>query len=297
MTVINFKRENQCPPPPNLALNFFHQKTAKGLSNLVETALKFKHYQPQFFSVTFGAGGSSRDLTLAAVLAVRDATGIDTAPHISCIGSSKADISNLLEQYQKNNINRLVVLRGDMPADTKGHKGELRYANELVEFIREQTGNHFHIHVAAYPEYHPESSSPAKDFKHFKNKAASGANEAITQYFYNPDSFFELSDGCLEQGVSIDITPGIMPITNYKQLARFSDACGAEIPKWIRQKLAHFDSKNDNIGLQEFGEHAVTMLCETLLNNGAPGLHFYTLNKFEPTHHILQNLLLSRAQA
>ncbi len=276
-----------------LSFEFFPPRTEEGLTKLITAARKFVDYQPTFFSVTFGAGGSTRERTLETVLAIHQATRIDTAPHISCVGSSKADIADLLKTYQNHGINRLVVLRGDTPSGIHNN-GELRHADELVRFIREQTGDHFYLHVAAYPEYHPESDHPIQDFNHFKNKLQAGADEAITQYFYNPDAYFELIDTAVDHHIDAPITPGIMPITNYTQLARFSDACSAEIPRWIRQKLAYFHNKEDSIGLREFGEHVVTMLCETLLNNGASGLHFYTLNQFEPAHHILQNLLLSK---
>ncbi len=275
-----------------LSFEFFPPRSDAGLATIPSIANQFVEYQPDFFSVTFGAGGSTQQKTLETVQAVRHATSIDTAPHISCIGATHAGIREMILNYKQLGINRLVALRGDVPSGTH-NDGEFRHANELVKFIREETGSHFHISVGAYPEYHPQAKNPDADFNYFKQKVNTGADMAISQYFFNPDAYFEFCDNCITAGITTPIIPGIMPLTNYQQIARFSDTCGAELPKWIRQKLAYYDTKGDNMGLQEFGEHVVTQLCETLINNGVPGLHFYTLNKFEPTHHILQNLSLS----
>lgn len=273
----------------SLSCEFFPPRTPEGLVNLVKTAEGLSLHAPEFFSVTFGAGGSTQQRTLETVQAVKTATKINTTPHLSCINNSKAAIAELLHHYQQQGINRLVALRGDIPSGAH-NDGELRYANELVQFIRETTGDHFHLTVGAYPEYHPQAKNPQQDFEHFANKVRAGANMAITQYFFNPDAYLAFVDRCQAAKLSIPIIPGIMPITNYQQLARFSDTCGAEIPRWIRQKLAYYDAKEDNASLQAFGEAVVTRLCQTLLEQGAPGLHFYTLNKREPTEALISNL-------
>jgi methylenetetrahydrofolate reductase (NADPH) len=276
----------------HISFEFFPPRTEAGVAAIPSIANHLMEYQPDFFSVTFGAGGSTQQKTLETVQTIRHATSTPTAPHISCIGATRERIREMILNYRQLGIDRLVVLRGDVPPGTQV-EGDFRYANELLSFIREETGSYFHISVGAYPEYHPQATSPDADFDFFKQKVHAGANMAITQYFFNPDAYFEFLDNCAIAGLNIPVIPGIMPLTNYQQIARFSDICGAEIPKWIRQKLAHYDAKGDTFGLQEFGEHVITQLCETLVNNGAPGLHFYTLNKFEPTHHILQNLSLS----
>lgn len=278
-----------------LSFEFFPPKDDAGLAKLLGTAKQLAGYGPEFFSVTFGAGGSTQQRTLDTVKAVMEATNVPTAPHISCIGSTKVRILDMLKTYQEAGINRLVALRGDIPSGMVDY-GEFAYANELVEFIRTQTGDHFHLSVAGYPEYHPQANSPLDDLSHFMHKCKAGANQAITQYFYNPDAYFYFVDSCRENGVETPIVPGIMPITNYKQLARFSDMCKAEIPRWIRERLAYYDSKDDRVSLREFGEQVITLQCETLLNNGAPGLHFYTLNKADAIDHVLQNLMLSSIQ-
>lgn len=275
-----------------ISFEFFPPKNTEGNTELLKTAEQFARYTPDFYSVTFGAGGVDQSKTHDTVSVLQDGQPHPVVPHISCIGSTKDRIKALVNRYKEEGIQRLVVLRGDLP-EGDSSPGELLYASDLVALIREETGNHFHISVAAYPEYHPESKNPGVDLQHFIQKTKQGADQAITQYFYNPDAYFFFVDSCRENGVDIPIVPGIMPITNYKQLARFSDRCLAEIPRWIREKLAYLDARGDRVGLKEFGEQVVTLLCETLLNNGAPGLHFYTLNRFEPTHHILQNLMFS----
>ncbi|MBL1293861.1 MAG: methylenetetrahydrofolate reductase [NAD(P)H], partial [Thiotrichales bacterium] len=243
--------------------------------------------EPEFFSVTFGAGGSTRDNTLECVSSINSATGIEVAPHLSCIGSTQQSISELLEIYKQQGIKRIVALRGDMPSGMRD-PGEINYANELVEFIRKTTGDHFHIEVAAYPEFHPQARSAQEDVANFKRKVDAGADSALTQYFFNADAYFRFLDDCSAAGIDIPIVPGIMPITNYIQLARFSDACGAEIPRWIRQRLEGFG--NDMESLRAFGTDIMTELCATLLEGDAPGLHFYTMNQTRATLAIWQQL-------
>jgi methylenetetrahydrofolate reductase (NADPH) len=236
--------------------------------------------------VTFGAGGSTRDRTMETVLEIQ-AQGFDAAPHISCVSSSKEDIRNLLAEYRARDIRHLVALRGDLPSGEVS-VGEFRYANELVEFIRQETGDWFEIEVAAYPEFHPEARSPAADLEHFKRKVDAGADAAITQYFYNVDAYFKFMDQCASLGIDIPVVPGVMPIYNYTQLARFSGVCGAEIPRWLRLRLQ--DCGDDLASLRALGTDVVTNLCEQLLAGGAPGLHFYTLNQAGIISTIVQRL-------
>ena len=272
---------------PTYSFEFFPPKTADGIAKLAETSGSLATLNPGFFSVTFGAGGSTRDRTFETVTNIQKNSGIETAPHLSCIGSTRENIREMLSGYQKNNIRRMVALRGDMPSGMV-EAGEFRHANELVTFIREETGDHFHIEVAAYPEYHPQATSPDKDLANFKRKVKAGANSAITQYFYNPDAYLRFIDRCNQAGIDIPIVPGIMPITNYHQLARFSDACGAEIPRWIRKRLESYGEDLESI--RAFGEEVVTNLCSQLVEQGAPGLHFYTLNRDKPSLAIWSNL-------
>jgi methylenetetrahydrofolate reductase (NADPH) len=272
---------------PAYSFEFFPPKTEDGINKLAATSKALAAVQPRFFSVTFGAGGSTRDRTFETVISLQKNSGIDTAPHLSCISSTRENIREMLNGYRDRGINHIVALRGDMPSGM-GEAGEFRYANELVAFIREETGDHFHIEVAAYPEYHPQASSPDKDLENFKRKVDAGASSAITQYFYNPDAYFRFIDRCNSVNINIDIVPGVMPITNYYQLARFSDACGAEIPRWIRKRLEAYGENLESI--RAFGEEVVTSLCAQLLEKGAPGLHFYTLNRAAPALAIWNNL-------
>jgi methylenetetrahydrofolate reductase (NADH) len=267
---------------------FFPPKTEKGMEKLLSTSKTLKaELKPEFFSVTFGAGGSTRDRTFDAVSKIIEHTGVATAPHLSCIGTTKPEILEILNRYKEQGINRLVALRGDMPSGMVT-AGELHYANELITFIREETGDHFHIEVAAYPEFHPLSESPKKDLEFFKQKMDAGADSAITQYFYNVDAYYQFIDDCELMGIDKPIVPGIMPITNYTNLARFSDACGAEIPRWIRKRLQDFH--DDTESLKAFGKDVVTDMCQRLLDNGAPGLHFYSMNQTEATLSIWNDL-------
>ena len=274
-------------PGPAYSFEFFPPKTEDGINKLAATSRALAAVQPRFFSVTFGAGGSTRDRTFETVISLQKNSGIDTAPHLSCISSTRENIREMLNGYRDRGINHIVALRGDMPSGM-GEAGEFRYANELVAFIREETGDHFHIEVAAYPEYHPQATSPDKDLENFKRKVDAGASSAITQYFYNPDAYFRFIDRCNSVNINIDIVPGVMPITNYYQLARFSDACGAEIPRWIRKRLEAYGENLESI--RAFGEEVVTSLCAQLLEKGAPGLHFYTLNRAAPALAIWNNL-------
>jgi len=241
---------------------------------------------PAYFSVTYGAGGSTKDGTKQAVIDIR-AKGSDVAPHLSFGGDSADKIEALLSEYKNANVTRVVALRGDMPSGMGGSV-RLTYANELVDFIREKTGDHFHIEVAAYPEVHPDSRSVESDLNFFKAKVDAGANSAITQYFYNPAAYFNFIDACEKKGVSIPIIPGIMPISNFQTLVRFSDMCGADIPRWIRKNLEYY--QDDKESLKSFGHEVVLQLCQDLLTGGAPGLHFYTLNQSKPTIRLWRDL-------
>lgn len=275
-----------------ISCEFFPPRTEAGLNALTEVCKSLGRLNPEFYSVTYGASGSEQNNTKDAILKMREATAIDSAPHITCVGSSKSKIAALLDDYQAQGISRLVALRGDLPADNKD-LGEFTYAADLIEFIRQHSGDHFHLEVACYPETHPEAKTPGTDLSHFMEKINKGANSAITQYFFNPDAFFDFMDNVNKKGVDIPVIPGIMPITNYKGLTRFSDACGAEIPRWIRLKLEQY--QDDEVSLNQFGADVVTALCDKLLAGGAPGLHFYTMNKADPTLKIWDNLNLQKA--
>ncbi len=281
--------ESQRLHPRTFSFEFFPPKTPEGLEKLRATRRQLAQLKPKFFSVTFGAGGSTRDRTLETVLQIQ-AEGSDASPHISCIASTRADIAATLALYKSHGIHHIVALRGDLPSGLASF-GELRYASELVRFIREQTGDWFTIEVACYPETHPEARSPHDDVLNFRRKVEAGANAAITQYFFNADSYFYFIDECEAAGIKIPIVPGIMPIGNFSQLARFSDACGAEIPRWIRLRLQSFG--DDSASIRAFGLDVVTDLCDRLLSAGAPGLHFYTLNQAGLTSTIWQRLGLS----
>ena len=268
------------------SFEFFPPKTAEGMATLRDARAELAKFNPDFFSVTFGAGGSTRDRTMETVLDIQQ-QGLPAAPHISCISSSKEEIRGLLQAYQANGIKRLVALRGDLPSGEVS-TGDFRYASELVAFVRAETGQHFHIEVAAYPEFHPEAKSPAADVLNLKRKIDAGANSAITQYFYNADAYFHFIDQCAAAGINVPIVPGIMPIYNITQLARFSNVCGAEIPRWLRLRLEEYG--DDMASLRAFGIDVVTDLCETLRVFGAPSLHFYTLNRAGVIANIIGNL-------
>lgn len=268
------------------SFEFFPPKTDKGVANLRRVREQLARLEPRFFSVTFGAGGSTQERTFETVSEIQSA-GSEAAPHLSCIGSSREELGRMLDAYREQGISHIVALRGDMPSGMQ-EPGELRHANELVAFIREYSGDHFYIEVAAYPEFHPQADSATADLDHFKRKVEAGANAAITQYFYSAEAYFRFVDDCEARGLDLPIVPGIMPVTNYANLVRFSDACGAEIPRWMRLRLAGFG--DDSESLQAFGTEVVSAMCRELLEQGAPGLHFYTMNRTEPTLAIWKNL-------
>lgn len=268
------------------SIEFFPPKTPEGVEKLRETRRQLAQLHPKFFSVTFGAGGSTRDRTLETVLEIQG-EGLNAAPHLSCIGSTRENIREILDTYRSHGIHHIVALRGDLPSGM-AEPGEFRYACDLVEFIRKETGDWFEIEVAAYPETHPQARSYRDDLANFKRKVDAGANAAITQYFFNADAYFNFTEDCAELGVGIPIVPGIMPISNYAQLARFSAACGAEIPRWLAKKLEAWH--DDTPSIRAFGLDFVTGLCDRLLAGGAPGLHFYTLNQAGLTSTIWQRL-------
>ena len=274
------------------SFEFFPPKTSEGMEKLREARTKLAKFEPEFFSVTFGAGGSTRDRTMETVLEIQR-EGFGAAPHISCISSSKDEIRTLLHSYQNQGIKRLVTLRGDVPSGEVS-AGDFRYAAELVEFIRAETGNHFHIEVAAYPEFHPEARTPLADVQNLKRKQDMGADSAITQYFYNADAYFRFLDQCEASNITLPIVPGIMPIYNITQLARFSSICGAEIPRWLKMRLEAYG--DDMASLRAFGLDVVSELCETLLAKGVRSLHFYTLNQAGVISSILENISLDSPQ-
>ncbi|MEW8658020.1 MAG: methylenetetrahydrofolate reductase [NAD(P)H] [Candidatus Thiodiazotropha endolucinida] len=274
----------------NFSFELFPPKTEKGLENLKQNVAELNTKQPAYFSVTYGAGGSTRQRTFDTVEWLMDEQ-ITTAPHLSCIGANRDEILEILEHYKSIGIRRLVALRGDLPSGTGlGELGDLNHANQLVELIQETYPRLFHIEVAAYPEFHPQASSPEQDLIYFKRKVEAGADSAITQYFYNADAYFRFLDNCQKLQIDIPIVPGIMPITNFIQLARFSDACGTEIPRWLRKRLEGFG--DDLEAIRSYGTETVIRLCERLLEGGAPGLHFYTMNQAKPTLAIWQALSL-----
>jgi methylenetetrahydrofolate reductase (NADPH) len=277
---------------PLFSFEFFPPQTPEGMEKLAATRKQLAVLHPAFFSVTFGAGGSTQERTLQTVTQIKT-EGSTVAPHLSCVGSTRENIRTLLNVYRAQGVNRIVALRGDLPSGM-GSIGEFQYANELVEFIRAETGDHFHIEVAAYPEFHPQARSARDDLLNFKRKMNAGADAAITQYFYNADSYFYFVDQCRKMGITAPIVPGIMPIVKFSQLARFSEMCGAEIPRWMRKTLEGYG--DDNEAVQAFGLDAVTALCEKLLAGGAPGLHFYTLNQAAPSLAIWQRLGLGLAK-
>lgn len=268
------------------SFELFPPQTPEGIERLRATRRQLAQLEPAYFSVTYGAGVTTRERTLGVALEVQ-AEGQQVAPHLSCVASTRTSIREILEQYRKAGIRRLVALRGDLPSGV-AEAGEFRYASELVSFVRAEFGDCFHIEVAAYPEYHPQARSAQEDLRAFKRKVEAGANGAITQYFFNADAYFAFVEECEAMGIDVPIIPGIMPISRFSQLARFSDACGAEIPRWIRRKLEGFG--DDAASIRSFGLDVVTALCDRLLRGGAPGLHFYTLNQAGPTTTVWQRL-------
>ncbi|MCB1867966.1 MAG: methylenetetrahydrofolate reductase [NAD(P)H] [Gammaproteobacteria bacterium] len=273
------------------SFELFPPKTDAGMEKLKACVNRLQRLRPLYFSVTYGAGGSTQERTFETVDWLRQ-QGIGTAPHLSCVGSSKDQIRSILSHYMDKGIDRIVALRGDMPSGM-GAAGDFPHANDLVEFIRAETGDHFCITVAAYPEFHPQAPDALTDLKNFRRKVKAGANEAITQYFYSADAYFHFVANCEAMGMDLPIVPGIMPILNFAQLARFSDACGAEIPRWIRRRMQGFG--DDTTSIRAFGVEVVTELCQRLLDQGAPGLHFYTMNQSSAVEQIWANLKLSES--
>ncbi len=277
------KKENKAEL---FSFEFYPPKTEEGEKNLEQVHCDLAKLNPEFFSVTFGAGGSTRDKTYDTVVKIQK-NGVSAAPHLSCVASTKDNIREILQKYKEHGVSKIVALRGDLPSGMMS-AGEFHYANELVEFIRNETGDHFQIQVAAYPEVHPQAQNAQEDFVNFKRKVDAGADAVITQYFYNAEAYFYFVDKCEKAGIHIPIVPGIMPITNYSQLFRFSDMCGADIPRWMRKTLEGFG--DDRASIIAFGEEVVSNLCQNLIDKGAPGLHFYTMNQAKPTLAIWNNL-------
>lgn len=273
---------------PTISFEFFPPRTDEGVQKLKDTVTNLNVFNPEFYSVTFGAGGSTREKTLETVMQIK-AMNANAVPHISCISSSKDEVHDLIMNYQAKNINHLVALRGDNPSGVVGD-GDFNHANELVEFIRKETGSFFKIEVAAYPEFHPESLSAEQDLDNFKKKIDAGADGAITQFFFNVDAYFKFMEECDKRKITIPITPGIMPIYNIKQLSRFASNCGAEIPRWLRLKLEGFNDDLDS--LRDYGVEVISELCETLIQYEVPSIHFYTLNKSKTVSRIIKNLHL-----
>lgn len=274
----------------SFSFEFFPPKTEKGIENLANTCKVFAKLNPAFFSVTYGAGGSTQESTISTVIRTQKTSGVATASHLSCVGSSKEQIREILAVYKESDINRLVALRGDLPSGMRDI-GDFQYANELISFIREETGDYFQIEAAAYPEMHPQAPNYQKDIENFVRKMNAGADRAITQYFYNADAYFHFVENVRKAGVETPVIPGIMPITNFSQLARFSDGTGAEIPRWLRKQLESYGDDSESI--QKIGNDFVTEMCEKLIAGGAPGLHFYSMNRVEPSKTIWDNLGLS----
>lgn len=272
-----------------ISAEFFPPRDIAAQEKLVRSAKTLSELNLSYISMTFGAGGSTRSGTADAVSLLQN-LGFDVAPHLSCIGASKADITEILDDYQAKGIKRIVALRGDLPSGMGVLEGEMRYASDLVRFIREHSGDWFQVEVAAYPEMHPQATSFKDDIQHFIHKAQQGADGAITQYFYSADAYFYFVEQVRKAGIDIPIIPGIMPITNSSQLLRFSNMCGAEVPRWVRNRLMDFG--DDRVAIREFGVDVVSKLCQDLLDGGAPGLHFYTLNGADATMKLVKRLSL-----
>jgi len=267
-------------------------RTPEAADKLPAVIARLAEVKPDYLSVTYGAGGSTQEGTYETIMSVIRLTGIDAAPHLTCVGSTRAHVAALLDRYREMGLKRIVALRGDLPATAMSASapGEFHYANELVSFIREKHGDHFHIDVAAYPEMHPQAQSPSEDFENFRRKVEAGADAALTQLFFNADAYFHFVERCDKAGIGIPIVPGIMPITGFANTVRFCGGCGADLPRWVRLRLEELE--DDKPGLQEFGAEVITRLCEALLRGGAPGLHFYTVNQAGPTLRLWKNLAL-----
>jgi methylenetetrahydrofolate reductase (NADPH) len=278
--------------PPSYSFELFPPRTPEAEAKLPAVIAQLAAARPSYFSITYGAGGSSQDGTYQTLMTVVRHTGAEAAPHLTCVGSTRAEIAALLDRYREAGAKRIVALRGDLPATamSPAAPGDFHYANELVSFIRETHGNFFKIEVGAYPEMHPQAPSPGVDFENFRRKVEAGADSALTQLFYNADAYFDFMERCVKAGIKIPVVPGIMPITGYANTVRFCAGCGADLPRWVRLRLEELE--NDKPALVKFGIEVVTRLCETLLANGAPGLHFYTVNQAGPTLRLLKNLKL-----
>jgi methylenetetrahydrofolate reductase (NADPH) len=278
---------------PAFSFELFPPRTPEGVEKLPAVIGQLAGVRPDYFSITHGAGGSDRDGTYETLITVVRHSGVEAVPHLTCVGSTRAKVAALLDRYREAGVKRIVALRGDLPADTTASSapGEFHYANDLVSFIRETHGNAFQIEVAAYPEMHPQATSPGADFDNFRRKVEAGADAALTQLFYNVDAYFDFMERCSKAGIRIPVFPGIMPITSFARTVRFCDGCGADLPRWVRLRLEQL--QDDREALLDFGLSVVTRLCETLLRNGAPGLHFYTINQAEPTLRLWEKLALS----
>jgi methylenetetrahydrofolate reductase (NADPH) len=278
--------------PLSFSFELFPPRTPEGVAKLPHVIGQLATVGPKYFSVTYGAGGSNQDGTYETLMAVVEHSGVEAVPHLTCVGSTRAHVAALLDRYQKAGMKRVVALRGDLPATAMSPSapGDFHYANELVSFIRETHGDAFEIEVAAYPEMHPQAPGPGADFDNFRRKVEAGANAALTQLFYNVDAYFDFASRCAKAGIDIPIVPGIMPITNFANTVRFCKGCGAELPRWVRLRLEEL--QDDKPALLDFGLEVVTRLCEKLLSNGAPGLHFYTINQADPTLRLWENLAL-----
>jgi methylenetetrahydrofolate reductase (NADPH) len=276
--------------PHSFSFELFPPRTPEGVAKLPAVIRQLVALKPSYFSVTYGAGGSGQDGTYETLLTVVKQSGVEAAPHLTCVGSTRAEIATLLQRYRQVGVKRIVALRGDLPAGAteSAAAGEFRYANELVRFIRDSHGDAFKIEVAAYPEMHPQAASPSVDFENFRRKVDAGADVALTQLFYNADAYFEFMERCAKAHITIPILPGIMPITGFANTLRFCTSCGADLPRWVRLRLEELE--NDKAALLDFGLDVVTRLSETLLRNGAPGLHIYTINQVEPTLRLWQRL-------
>ena len=274
----------------SFSFELFPPRTPEGVAKLPAVIGQLAAVGPKYFSVTYGAGGSDQDGTYQTLVAVVEHSGVEAAPHLTCVGSTRAHVAALLGRYREMGVRRIVALRGDLPATAMSASapGEFHYANELVSFIRETHGDHFVIEVAAYPEMHPQAANPGADFEHFHRKVEAGADAALTQLFYNADAYFDFMERCAKAGIKIPVTPGIMPITGFSNTVRFCSGCGADLPRWVRLRLEELE--NDKAALLDFGAEVVTRLCETLLRGGAPGLHFYTVNQAGPTLRLWKNL-------
>jgi methylenetetrahydrofolate reductase (NADPH) len=282
--------------PLSFSFELFPPRTPEGVSKLPAVIAQLAAVRPNYFSITYGAGGSTQDGTYETLMTVVKQTGAEAAPHLTCVGSTRADVAALLDRYREAGVKRIVALRGDLPATAMSASapGDFHYANELVSFIRAEHGDAFKIEVAAYPEMHPQAPNPSVDFENFRRKVEAGADGALTQLFYNADAYFDFMERCAKAGITIPVMPGIMPITGCANTIRFTTGCGAELPRWVRLRLEELE--NDRPALLDFGLEVVTRLCERLLRNGAPGLHFYTVNQAEPTLRLWKNLGLANPQ-